>query len=149
MGLLQRKNALTKRCVTVSSELVQYFANWVDKFSYWKIQTNKCRYKHTNHSVMPYDAQGIDITRSLNTAGCPSGTCGGQSGDRAGWKCQCVHFYEEITESEASGRCSFWNNSDNMAAHLITVHTQSGRKWHNRRNVSWWLLWQEIAAVIR
>jgi hypothetical protein len=103
MGGLQCKNALTKRCVTMSPELVQYFTNWVANFSYWKIQINKCKYKHTNHSVMPYNAQGIAITRSLNTKGSLSATCGEQSGAGAGWKCQYVQFCEEITESEASG----------------------------------------------
>ena len=117
MGGLQCKNALTQRCVTMSSELVQYFitmsselvqyfitmsselvqyfitmsselvqyfTNWVDNFSHCKIQTNKCRYRHTNHSVMAYCEQGIAITRFLDTAGSPSGTCGEQSGAGAG-----------------------------------------------------------------
>jgi hypothetical protein len=107
MGGFQCKNALTKRCVTVSSELVHYFTNWVNNFSRWKIWTNKCRYKRTIHSVMPYTAQRIAINRSLNITGCPSGTCGEQSGAGAGWNCQCVHFCDKITEREASGMCSF------------------------------------------
>ena len=45
---------------------------------------------------MPYSAQRIAITRSLNTAGCPSGTLGEQSGAGADQKCQCVHSVKKL-----------------------------------------------------